>query len=140
MLIDHIGIVVRSLEQGVRQWEELFGYTRNSDIVINTRQSVRVVFLSKKDSVTVKLLEPLGPDSPVSQFARKGGGFHHVCFRCDNLETQIPVLNDKGARLLVPAQPGEAFRNNNIAFLYAQNNLNFELIDTTEKTGWAESV
>jgi methylmalonyl-CoA/ethylmalonyl-CoA epimerase len=90
--------------------------------------------------VTVKLLQPLGPDSPVSQFARKGGGFHHVCFRCDNLETQIPVLNDKGARLLVPAQPGEAFRNNNIAFLYAQNNLNFELIDTTEKTGWAESV
>jgi methylmalonyl-CoA/ethylmalonyl-CoA epimerase len=108
--------------------------------VINTRQSVRVVFLSKKDSVTVKLLEPLGPTSSVSLFARKGGGFHHVCFRCDNLETQIPILSEKGARLIVPAQPGEAFLNNKIAFLFAQNNLNFELIDTAEKAGWTDLI
>ena len=140
MVIDHIGIVVRSLEQGIQQWEELFGYTRNSDIVTNTRPKVRVIFLAKKDSVTVKLLEPSGPSSPVSLLARKGGGLHHICFRCENLETQIPLLKAKGARLLVPPQPGEAFRNKNIAFLFADSNLNIELIDTTEKEGWRGTV
>ncbi|MBZ5667061.1 MAG: VOC family protein [Acidobacteriia bacterium] len=135
MVIDHIGIVVRSLEQGIRQWEELFGYARNSDIVTNTRQKVRVVFLNKKDSLTVKLLEPSEPDSSVSAFASKGGGLHHICFRCGDLNTEIPILKRKRVRLIVPPQPGEAFCDHDIAFLFA-GNLNIELIDTSEKAGW----
>jgi methylmalonyl-CoA/ethylmalonyl-CoA epimerase len=139
MVIDHIGIVVRSLEHGIQRWEKLFGYTQNSEIVINTRQKVRVVFLSKKGSLTVKLLEPSEQSSAVSQFAQKGGGLHHLCFRCKDLELQIPVLKENGARLIVPPEPGEAFRNHDIAFLLAAN-LNIELIDTTEKEGWVEPV
>ncbi len=138
MIIDHIGIVVPSLEKGLQQWETLFGYHRNSDIVLNTRQKVRVVFLSKKDSVTVKLIEPSAPDSPVFQAARKGGGLHHVCFRCSSVAAQIPSLQRDGAMLLVPPQPGEAFNNHPIAFMLA-GNLNVELIDTTEKVGWGAS-
>lgn len=136
MVIDHIGFVVRSLEQGIKQWEELFGYTQNSDIVTNTRQKVRVVFLAKKDSLTVKLLQPSQSDSPVSAFAAKGGGFHHVCFRCDDLKAEIPLLKQRGARLIVRPEEGEAFLNHDIAFLFAENNLNIELIDTSEKAGW----
>jgi len=138
MIIDHVGIVVPSLEEGIKQWEELFGYKKNSNIVLNTRQKVRVVFLAKKKSLTVKLIEPSEPASPVSLFARKGGGLHHLCFRCDDLRVQIPLLSEKGARFLVPPEPGEAFRNRDIAFFLAKNNLNVELIDTTEKEGWVE--
>ena len=136
MVIDHIGIVVRSLEEGMQQWETLFGYQKHSDVVINTRQQVRVVFLSRKDSLTVKLIQPTAPDSPVSLFARKGGGLHHLCFRCDDLKAQIAVLKDRGAVFIVPPEPGEAFKNEEIAFFHASNNLNVELIDTTEKQGW----
>ena len=71
-------------------------------------------------------------------FARKGGGLHHICFRCDDLKLQVPLLKEKGARLLVPPEPGEAFRNRNIAFFMAHNNLNVELIDTAEKEGWLQ--
>lgn len=140
MVIDHIGIVVRSLEQAIQQWEELFDYTRSSDIVTNSRQKVRVVFLSKRDSITIKLVEPSGPASPVALFARRGGGLHHLCFRCGNLSIEVPVLKEKGARFTVLPEPGEAFRNHDIAFFSIENNLNIELIDTTEKEGWVESV
>jgi len=136
MVIDHIGIVVRSLEEGIQQWEALFGYHKHSDVVVNTRQKVSVVFLAKKDSLTVKLIQPTAPDSPVFQFARKGGGLHHLCFRCPDLKTQIPLLTEKGALFIVLPQPGEAFNNHDIAFFHVQNNLNVELIDTTEKQGW----
>jgi len=136
MTIDHIGIVVPSLEKGIRQWERLFGYEKNSDIVVNTRQKVRVVFLARPDSLTVKLIEPSEASSPVAGFAQRGGGLHHVCFRCDNLQTEIPLLKEKGARFVVPPQPGEAFRNHEIAFFLTENNLNIELIDTKEKEGW----
>jgi methylmalonyl-CoA/ethylmalonyl-CoA epimerase len=138
MVIDHIGIVVPSLEPAVDQWELLFGYKKNSDIVRNTRQKVRVVFLTKQNSLTIKLIEPTAEDSPVSQAARKGGGLHHLCFKCDALPTEIPRLQQQGVRLIVPPQPGEAFKDHPIAFLLAGNNLNVELIDTSEKQGWGD--
>lgn len=136
MVVDHIGIVVGSIEEGLDQFEKLLGYKRNSDIVLNTRQKVRVAFLAKADSLTIKLIEPSDPSSPVYQFARRGGGLHHLCFRCADLTTEIPLLREKGAKLLVPPQPGEAFKNHDIAFLLTKNNLNLELIDTDEKEGW----
>ena len=138
MIIDHVGIVVRSLEEGIQQWNELFGYRKNSDIVTNTRQKVRVVFLAKKGSLPVKLVEPSEPASPVFQFARRGGGLHHLCFRCESLRVQIPLLESNEAKFLVPPEPGEAFKNHEIAFFLAKNNLNVELIDTKEKQGWCD--
>ncbi|HTY85554.1 MAG TPA: VOC family protein [Silvibacterium sp.] len=136
MIIDHIGIVVPSLEKGIQQWETLFGYRRNSDIVTNTRQKVKVVFLAKPDSLTVKLIEPSERSSPVTDFANKGGGLHHLCFRCDKLQEEIPALQQKGARLTVKPEPGEAFCDHDIAFFFAAHNLKLEVIDTTEKKGW----
>lgn len=113
----------------------LFGYHQSSDIVLNTRQKVRVVFLSKPDSMTVKLIEPSASDSPAFRAASRGGGLHHLCFRCSSLQTELPRLQRLGARMLVPPQPGEAFCGHPIAFLLAGNNINFELIDTSEKHG-----
>lgn len=136
MVIDHIGIVVPSLAAGIEQWEQLFGYRRNSEIVENSRQKVRVVFLAKENSLTIKLVEPATADSPVAAFAKRGGGLHHLCFRCESLEPCVADLKQKGARFIVPAEPGEAFANHDIAFFLAKHNLNVELIDTTEKLGW----
>lgn len=136
MVVDHIGIVVRSLEDGIRQWEQALGYKRASSIVTNSRQMVRVVFLAKENSITIKLIAPSGPESPIFACARRGGGLHHLCFRCEDMNLQISLLKENGARLMVPPEPGEAFKNRNVAFLLAENNLNLELIDTTEKEGW----
>ena len=130
MTLDHIGILVPSLEKALTQWETLFGYQRTSDIVLNTRQKVRVVFLAKENSLKVKLFEPSGPDSPVFQAARKGNSLHHLCFKCSSLANEIPSLEAKGARLIVPPEPGEAFNNGAIAFMLA-GNLNFELIESS---------
>jgi methylmalonyl-CoA/ethylmalonyl-CoA epimerase len=135
MVIDHLGIVVRSLSEGVRQWETLFGYKVCSQAMLNSRQKVNVVFLEKSGSVLAKLVEPSDKESPVLGFWRKGGGLHHLCFRCASLNSEVPKLTQQGAQLLVPAQPGEAFNDHHIAFMLAGNNLNVELIDTTEKRG-----
>jgi methylmalonyl-CoA/ethylmalonyl-CoA epimerase len=66
---------------------------------------------------------------------QRGGGFHHICFKCSNLDEKMTELTDKGLITLVPPQPGEAFNEHNIAFLLARNGLNIELIDTDEKAG-----
>jgi methylmalonyl-CoA/ethylmalonyl-CoA epimerase len=83
----------------------------------------------------IKLIAPVSDDSPIKLFAKRGGGLHHLCFKCDNLDLEIPVLQAKGFRLIVPPQPGEAFNNHKIAFVLAPGNMNVELIDTFEKAG-----
>lgn len=133
MLIDHIGIVVRSIERGIKQWENLFGYVQSTDIVINTRQKVKVAFLEKQGSTTIKLIEPTDESSKIYQLALRGGGLHHLCFKCDNLNIELNRLEELGLRILEPPQPGEAFENEDIAFLFAGQGLNIELIETEKR-------
>lgn len=130
MIIDHIGIVVKSIKKSIEHWKKVFGYSPFTEVVENTRQKVKVVFLQKKNSLPVKLVEPVGEDSPVYRFARKGGGLHHLCFKCDNVDDEVTSMAEMGLRVLAPPQPGEAFAGKNIAFVFAKQGLNVELIDT----------
>jgi methylmalonyl-CoA/ethylmalonyl-CoA epimerase len=135
VIIDHICFAVSSIEEGISYWEAIFGYKQNTDVVENTRQGVKVVFLRKEDSLSIKLIEPLEQNETLLKFVRRGGGYHHVCFKCDDLDEQISELKFKGLRTLVSPQPGEAFNNHDIAFMRARFGLNFELIDTDERAG-----
>lgn len=106
-----------------------------TDIIENTLQKVKVTFLCREGSINVKLIEPVEGNQSLYNFVNRGGGFHHLCFRCDNIDEQIQRLSAEGLLTLVPPQPGEAFNNHQIAFLLARYGLNIELIDTDEKAG-----
>ena len=133
MVIDHIGLVVKSIEKGIEHWEKVFEYRKMTEVVVNSRQKVKVVFLCKENSLTVKLLEPIDEKSSVYKFAMKGGGLHHICFKCNDMNKELQRLSEMGLRILTPPQPGEAFENENIAFIYAKHGLNIELIETDIK-------
>ena len=135
MVLDHVGIAVRSLEQSIERWRTAFGYRQATEVVVNTRQKVRVVFLEKDGSLPVKLIEPSDATSPVHVFAQRGGGLHHLCFRCPSVDAETARLQALGLRVISPAQPGEAFEGGPIAFVYAGDGLNVELIDTDRRAG-----
>lgn len=133
MIIDHICFAVKNLEEGIDYWEKVFAYRQMTRVVINSIQKVKVSFLCKEDSLTIKLIEPLDDNQSLLNFVNRGGGFHHICFKCDNIDEGLNDLKDKGLITLVSPQPGEAFNNKKIAFLLAKYGLNIELIDTEEK-------
>lgn len=135
MIIDHIGIAVKDLQAGIDQWQNLFGYKQITKVVENSRQKVKVVFLSKPDSTLIKLIEPTDNTSPVYTFTKRGGGLHHLCFKCGDIDKQLDILSERKLRILSYPQPGEAFENDKIAFVFAGNGLNIELIDTDKKAG-----
>ena len=135
MIIDHICFAVKDLKEGIDYWERVFGYTRKTGMVINTLQKVKVVFLRKDDSLDIKLIEPLEDNLSLVNFVNRGGGFHHICFRCKQIDEGVRELKEKGLITLVQPQPGEAFNNNKIAFLLAKYGINIELIDTNERAG-----
>ena len=135
MVIDHICFAVRNLEEGIVYWQNVFGYRQKTEIVTNSLQKVKVSFLEKAGSIDIKLIEPLESNESLLKFVGRGGGFHHLCFKCSDMDSKITELKDKGLIMLVPPQPGEAFNNKNIAFLFARYGLNLELIDTDERAG-----
>ena len=135
MIIDHICFAVKDIQKGIKDWERIFNYRQMTEIVTNTRQKVKVVFLSKDDSLSVKLIEPLSDNDSLLRFVNGGGGFHHLCFKCTDMNEKITDLKKRGVVMLVPPQPGEAFENEDIAFMLTRFGINLELIDTDKKAG-----
>ncbi len=133
MVIDHICIAVKDIGEGIAYWGKVFGYVQMTGIVVNSLQKVKVAFLKKENSLSIKIIEPLKENLSLVNFVSHGGGFHHICFRCDNINDGLKELKEKGLITLVPPQPGEAFNNHDIAFLLARYGLNIELIDTDQR-------
>jgi methylmalonyl-CoA/ethylmalonyl-CoA epimerase len=57
-----------------------------------------------------------------------------LCFRAEDGQTAIHALCDEGARVIAKPQPGEAFDDSLIAFLYLGFGLNIEIIDTDKRS------
>jgi methylmalonyl-CoA/ethylmalonyl-CoA epimerase len=134
MIIDHIGIAVKDLMKSISFWTEAFGYHQQTEIVLNSKQKVNVVFLEKPNSLTIKLIEPSEDSSPLNTFLNKSNNcLHHICFRTENINEMVIELKQKGMIVVSPPTPGEAFENELIAFLFSKDNLRMELIDTEKK-------
>lgn len=138
--VDHIAVAVRSVEAAADRLSGLLGYTRMTEKVTNTRQQVNVLFLGKDGSLPIKLIEPSNADSPLCEFVKKGGGLHHICFKVPDVEAACADLSARGARVITAPQPGEAFDDQLIAFLYVGLGLNVEVIDTEQRRGRLDST
>lgn len=133
MQLDHVALAVRSIEAVRDRLCRITGYSVATDKVTNTRQQVNVQFLSKPGSLDIKLIEPSGPDAPLVDFVKRGAGLHHLAFKVSDVGEACSDLAGRGARILVPPQPGEAFEDHLIAFVFLGGVLNAELLDTEER-------
>lgn len=97
--IHHVGVVVPSLEAGLKFWRDTLGMrvTRSATI---EEQGVRAALLEVGGS-EVELLEPLSPEGGVGKFlARRGGGLHHVCFETDDVARELEDARARGIQLI----------------------------------------
>jgi methylmalonyl-CoA/ethylmalonyl-CoA epimerase len=139
MHMDHVAIAVRSLDAAADRLNQTLGYVRKTATVTNTRQRVDVMFLEKEGSLDIKLIAPSDADSPLWDFVRKGGGLHHLCFKVPDVAAACAEAAGRGARVLSPPAPGEAFNDHDIAFCFLGMGLNVEFIDTDERRNLIET-
>ena len=98
MAVDHIGIVVRSIEERLALYRVL-GIEVSGEEEVAT-EKVRVAFLPAAGT-RIELIEPTDPDSPVASFlAKRGEGIHHICFRVDDIRATMSELKSREFRLL----------------------------------------
>ena len=104
-VLDHIGIAVESIDDGLDIYEALGLEVEAIEVV--PEQGVRVAFLPVGDS-RLELLEPTGPDSPIARhLERRGPGLHHICLRVPDIRAAMATLAEQGRTLLSEEpQPG----------------------------------
>ncbi len=130
MKINHIGIVVKSIEKSIRYYEEYFAYRLVGSICVDPIQKVRIAFLNPLGQrFNFELLEPTTDDSPIMNALRRGGGLNHVCYEVTNIKQAISVLQKKGSKLISGPDPAVAFNGKNVAFLYTSGNDIIELVE-----------
>ena len=135
MNTDHVCIAVRSLEAAGARLCQLFDYRPATQPVINAAHQVQVQFFEKPGSIDIKLIAPVGENSPLISFLRsKGEGLHHLAFKADDVREGIALLEQRGARITAAPAPGEAFDGGLIGFAYAGFGLNVEVIDTDQRS------
>ncbi|MGH2463078.1 MAG: VOC family protein [Candidatus Limnocylindria bacterium] len=110
MIIDHVAVVVRSIDEALPRYGDLFGLTAPDGVQTVEAQGVRICFLPSgpPPAARLELIEPTDPDSGVARFLEaRGEGLHHVCFGTSNLADELTRLAAAGAELidLVP-RPG----------------------------------
>jgi len=114
--IDHIGIAVKSIEEGKRFFTDILGLKFEKTEVIE-EQKVKTGFFPITDS-ELELLESTEPDGPVAKFIEaRGQGVQHIAFRVENLDEALAELKEKGVRL-IDQEPRKGAGGARIAFIH----------------------
>jgi methylmalonyl-CoA/ethylmalonyl-CoA epimerase len=108
--IHHVAVVVRSIEEALPRYRDLFGLEPDAEPMTFAPQRVRLCFLptGPEPAARLELVEPIDDDSGVARFlAARGEGVHHVCFLTDDLPAEVEHLAAREAELIDPEpRPG----------------------------------
>lgn len=129
--LHHIGFVLASIEESAASIATSLGATWDENIILDPLQNVRVSFLQGFDNrdALIELVEPHGPQSPVSQFLEKGGGLHHLCYEVENLESHLEFCRLGKTVVIRPPVPAIAFDGRRIAWAVTAKKILLEFLE-----------
>ena len=131
MKLHHIGIVVKNIQESLGELTKYLDFESTTIPSLVGSQKVNICFL-KTNNVFLELIEPAQENSPISNFIKEGGGFHHLCFEVDDIHIELEKMKKNGARVVVDVVKG--FEDHLIAFVMLDTkNTNCKLIELAEK-------
>ena len=131
MKLHHIGIVVENIQKSLGDLIKYLDFESTTMPSLVGSQKVNICFL-KTNNVFLELIEPAEENSPISNFIKKGGGFHHLCFEVDDIHLELEKMKKNGAHVVVDVVKG--FEERLTAFVMLDmKNTNCNLIELAEK-------
>jgi methylmalonyl-CoA epimerase len=97
--IDHLGIVVKSLDESLRFYTDILGLevTRTETV---DGEDVKIALLPG-GGINIELIEPRGPDSHAGRFLKTHGeGLHHISYQVPNIVEACRRCSENGIRIL----------------------------------------
>ena len=116
--LNHIAIAVTNLNEAIKIYKDTFGVEISKKLAL-PKHGVTTVFV-KLSNTNIELLEPLGRDSPISNFLIKNpsGGIHHLCYEVKNINQSIEILSKAGYKILGDGIPREGAHGKPVIFLH----------------------
>ncbi len=97
--INHLGIVVESIDEVVDFLKESFGAKELRRVPLPKLQQISAIIQVGKGCF--ELMEPTGPDGTAGKFLeKKGGGLHHISLLCDDVAEECNALEEKGLKII----------------------------------------
>jgi methylmalonyl-CoA/ethylmalonyl-CoA epimerase len=129
--LHHIGFVVSSIEESAQSFALSLGAIWDGNIVFDPLQKVCVTFFQGHNGADplIELVEPSGPESPVSQFLKRGGGLHHLCYEVKDLDSHLRSCQSVGTMIIRPPVPAVAFGGRRIAWGVTKKRLLMEFLE-----------
>jgi len=111
----HLGVIVHRLDTAEPFYARLgLSPARRESL---DRERVRVTFLPVANA-EIELLEPAGPEGPLSRFlAARGEGIHHIAFEVDDIERALAIAVASGMRA-IDQVPRPGAHGTRVAFLH----------------------
>lgn len=119
--LNHVAIAVRDIAKASSVYRDMLG-AEVSAAVAQPAHGVTTVFITLPNT-KIELLEPLGPDSPISKFLERNpdGGIHHVCYEVDDIRAARDKLKGEGARVLGDGEPKIGAHGKPVLFLHPKD-------------------
>ena len=116
--LNHIALAVTNLDEGIKIYKDTLGVQVSKKLAL-PKHGVTTVFV-KLSNTNIELLEPLGKDSPISNFLTKNpsGGVHHLCYEVSNIKESIEYLINAGYQILGDGIPREGAHGKPVIFLH----------------------
>ena len=134
-LLHHLGFVVKSIAGVAEDFALSISARWQGEIIHDPIQRVRVAFFNPVDprNPVFELVEPASETSPVSNFLKKGGGLHHVCYEIDELESGLRDARAAGLVVVAAPAPAVAFGGRRIAWVCSKRRLLVELLERNRR-------
>jgi methylmalonyl-CoA/ethylmalonyl-CoA epimerase len=129
--LHHIGYVVTSIQDSAEPIARSLGATWDGNIIFDPIQKVRVTFFegAHAHDALIELVEPGGPESPVSRFLKAGGHPHHLCYEVGDMERHLAYCKSVGTLVIRKPAPAVAFGGRRIAWALTRQKLLLELLE-----------
>jgi len=134
--VHHVAVVVRSLDASLGLWRDTLGLPVELVLPIE-HDRVTIAFLPVGES-KIELVQPDDDTTGVARFlAKKGEGFHHVCFEVPDISEALVRLAKDGIELIDTAARKGA--EGPVAFLHPNScqGVLVELIEAPGGPAWA---
>lgn len=113
MKINHIGYACRDISESLKFLKGIYKINNISRRVYDENQEADLCLVDVENSVPIELV----CGKKVNVFIDKGVPIYHVCFECEDINSEIEKFKANGAMLISKPVPAKLFGGNLVAFL-----------------------
>jgi len=117
--LDHIAIAVTDLQEAIRRFSEDFGIPLQGLEPVLEQRTTTAFF--PIEGTSIELIHPIDGEGPVARsLEKRGPGLHHLCFRTDDIETDMQRLQEKGY-VFLSEQPQAGAHDTRVVFIHPRS-------------------